>query len=123
MPSIAFLVVGVLVLIVAGFLVYAVTRSDDGSPTATTSLPDDVVLLPQNPSLALVQENGVWYVENDGNVTMSGVMVQGDEGDVVCELATMSPQERLACEQAAGLDELVVTGKGPQGQEIEVRSD
>jgi hypothetical protein len=73
--------------------------------------------------LVLEKENDVWYVENDGNVTMSDVVVSNDDGQSLCELDTMSPQERFACEPAAADDELVVTGQGPQGQPVEVRSD
>jgi hypothetical protein len=110
--------VGLIVLAGVGYLVYDATQSDD---TPTIPVDDGGVVLPQDPSLRLLLEDGVWFVENDGNVTMSEIEVRDDAGEVICEIATMSPDDRQSCEDAGENQDLVVVGQGPQGQPVEVR--
>ncbi len=112
-------VVGLIVLAGVGYFVYDATQSDDDTES---TIPDDGgVDLPQDPSLILLLEDGVWFVENDGNVTMSEIEVRDDAGEVICEIGTMSPDDREACEDASENQDLVVVGQGPQGQPVEAR--
>ncbi len=123
-PTWVWLVVAVVAVVLAGagYLIYDATQNDDETES-TVPADGGVIELPQNPSLALTLEEGVWYVTNDGNVTMSDVAVQVDGGEVVCEIGTMSPDDRQPCE-GAGVDQsLVVSGQGPQGQPVEAPSD
>ena len=76
--------------------------------------------MPQNPSLRLFDEGGTWYVENDGNVTMSEIEVSDAAGTVVCSISTLSPDERAACDGAGSGEGLTASGSGPQGQPVEV---
>jgi hypothetical protein len=103
----------------AGFLLYKATQSDNGSSTGQGGS-GDVVELPQNPSLKLLFEGGIWHVENDGNVTMSEVQVRDPAGAVICDLGTLSPTDRHPCEDAGDRQDLVAAGQGPQGQKVEV---
>lgn len=113
----------VLVLVVAGAAVlFWNSRSDDASPP-TTIVSSGGVVLPQNPSLILLEVDGTWYVENDGNVTMSDVQVRDGSDSVICELGTLSPDDRAGCEAAAAADGLSAFGLGPQGQEVNVASN
>ena len=117
---VAVAVVGLIVLAGAGYLVYDATQSDDDTES---TIPDDGgVVLPQNPSLRLLLEDGVWFVENDGNVTMSEIEVRDDTDEIICEIGTMSPDDRQACEEAGENQDLVVIGQGPQGQPVEAFS-
>jgi hypothetical protein len=116
------IVVGLIVLAGAGYFVYDATQSDDVTPP-TVPVGDGGVVLPQDPSLTLLLEDGVWFVENDGNVTMSDIEVRDGANEVICEIGTMSPDDRQACEDAGENQDLVVVGQGPQGQPVEVRSE
>jgi len=110
-------------LVGVGYLAYDAQRDDDdGAPAVTPTVQDTGVSLPQNPSLRLFLEQAVWYVENDGNVTMSQVEVRDDGGAVVCEIGTMPPADRQPCDGAGDGQGLVAVGQGPQGQPVEVPS-
>ena len=126
-------------LILLGFLVasgivygiYQATSGDDAAATETTvrqpatvsASDEDVTELPQNPSLRLFEDEGTTYVENDGNVTMSGVEVRDGAGATVCDLGTLSPADRQPCAAAAdALAPISAVGSGPQGQAVEVGS-
>lgn len=110
------------VLAGAGYFVYDAIQDDDATESTVPTDDGGTVALPQNPSLTLTLEDGVWYVENDGNVTMSGVSVRDDGGEVICEIGTLSPDDRKPCEDASENQSLVATGQGPQGQPVEVSS-
>jgi len=105
-----------------GYFIYDATQDDDETESTVPTGDGGTVALPQNPSLALTLEDGVWYVTNDGNVTMSDVAVRDDAGDVVCEIGTVSPEDRQPCEGAGEDQSLVASGTGPQGQPVEVPS-
>jgi hypothetical protein len=121
-PRRTLLLVGLFALLVAAaavtFLLWG--GSDVAAPSPTTAEQTGAVVLPQNPSLALIDDGGTWYVENDGNVTMSQVVVRDGSDVVVCELGTISPSERAACAAAAGKSGLTASGVGPQGQPVDV---
>ena len=120
-----YVVIGIVAIVLLGaaaWVFFWTSRSDDASPTSTTVSSGGVVL-PQNPSLNLLQVDGTWYVENDGNVTMSGVAVRDGSDSVICELGTLSPDARAACEAAGAADDLSAFGLGPQGQEVVVGSN
>ena len=102
-----------------GAALFFAFNSGSSDDTTDTGNGGGVVELPQNPSLRLFEEDGTWYVENDGNVTMSEIEVADGSGAVVCELGRLSPDDRAACDEASG-DGLVATGSGPQGQPVEV---
>lgn len=110
-------VVGIAAVVVAVTIGIAVLGSDADEPPDTASAGG--VVLPQNPSLALAEDDGRWFVANDGNVTMSDVELR-DGDDVVCELGTISPGDRATCDDASGLDDPAAFGRGPQGQEVRV---
>jgi len=112
----------VAVILAAGLALTAGACSSDDDTSADTTDPNGGVELPQNPSLRITVEDETLYVENDGNVTMSDVEVREESGDVVCELGTLSPDDREPCEEAAGRDDLSAHGLGPQGQEVDVGS-
>lgn len=114
-----FALVAIVLALAVAVVFYWISGSDDTSSSSTT-VPSGGVILPQNPSLLLLQVDDTWYVENDGNVTMSSVEVRGDSDDVICELGTISPDERAPCEAAGAIDDLTAFGLGPQGQEVEV---
>lgn len=105
-------------LAVAAYGLYEIFSSDNET-TETTVASGDIVVLPQFPSLLAVVEDGSLYVENDGNVTMSGVEVRDASGVTVCSLGTISPGDRQPCEEAGDGSEMTVTGTGPQGQVVE----
>ncbi len=80
---------------------------------------DEVVTdLTQAASLTLVEDEGSWFVENSGNVTMSDVVMLSDD-TTVCEIGTLGPSERATCAQADGLDSITATGLDPQGRAVE----
>jgi hypothetical protein len=120
-------------LIVASGIVYGIHRitssDDDGGAAATettqgntvSASDEDITELPQNPSLRLFEEEGTTYVENDGNVTMSEVAVRDAAGATVCDMGTLSPADRQACDVADALRPIVAVGSGPQGQAVETR--
>jgi hypothetical protein len=114
------MIAAVVVVILAGAGgAYYLLNSDDSDVPAVED-DEGVVELPQNPSLRLFDEGGTWYVENDGNVTMSEIEVRDASGNVVCSLGTVSPGDRAACEEATDGEGLTATGSGPQGQPVEV---
>jgi len=115
---------GVIAAVVLPALAIVATSacSGDDDTSADTTNPSGAVELPQNPSLRIITEDDTFVVENDGNVTMSDVEVREDSGDVVCELGTLSPDDREPCDEAAGRDDLSAHGLGPQGQEVDVGS-
>jgi hypothetical protein len=108
------------VLVVVAFVVayFWFLDSDDASPA--TTVPSGAVVLPQNPSLRLLEENDTWFVENDGNVTMSEIVVRDGPDSVICDLGTLSPDDRASCDAAGEADDLSVFGLGPQGQVVDV---
>lgn len=114
----AAVLVGVVIVAGAAYGLYEVLRSD--SETAGTVTPDTGVVLPQNPSLLMVVEDGTLYVENDGNVTMSDIEVRDEAGTVICDMGVISPGDRQACDEAGGAEDLTAFGSGPQGQAVEV---
>lgn len=118
---VAVAVVGLIVLAGVGYFAYDATQSNDNTEP-TIPVDDGGVVLPQDPSLRLLFEDGVWFVENDGNVTMSEIEVRDNAAEVICEIGTMSPDDRQACEDAGENQDLVVVGQGPQGQPVEVPS-
>jgi len=113
-------VVGVVVLAVAAILVSVLIDDSTADAPTATSAPNGQVVLPQNPSLRLLQVDGVWQVENDGNVTMSEIEVRDASATVICELGKLAPDERAACDAAGSATDLTAFGVGPQGQEVEV---
>ena len=124
--------IGVLVLVAGAIVAYLLTNDSGDAATTTTSTTapdvvsdsDEVVTeIPQDASLILLEVDGTWSVENDGNVTMSGVQVRDGSDSVICELGTLSPGDRAACEAAAAADGLSAFGLGPQGQEVNVASN
>jgi hypothetical protein len=108
----------------------APTPSDSAATVATTAAPaepivvsdsDEVITeIPQEPSLAIVTDDG-FAVENDGNVTMSDVAVVAADGSTICDLGTLAPGDVAECAEADG-DAVTVTGAGPQGQAVEISS-
>jgi len=115
-------VVGVLIgLVILAAVWFFLLDESDNDQTATTGPTDTGVELPQNPSLMMLLEEGTLYVENDGNVTMSDVEVRDAAGTVICALGVISPADRQACEEAAGAQDLIAYGTGPQGQPTESR--
>jgi hypothetical protein len=125
------LIVGVVVILGAATaaLVYRSTGGSDDVDTTATTAPagvfdsDEVVTeIPQSPSLRILLEDGTWYVENDGNVTMSDVEVRDGSDSVICELGTISPADRGSC-AAPETEELRARGLGPQGQVVETGSN
>jgi hypothetical protein len=70
--------------------------------------------------LRMFLEGDAVYVENDGNVTMSDVEVRDGSGDVLCDVGTLSPDDREPCDEADGVDDATAFGVGPQGQQVEV---
>ena len=111
------IVVIVLVLAGSAYGLYSVIRSDVETTDSVT--PGGVVVLPQNPSLTMVVEEGTLYVENDGNVTISDVEVRDAAGTAVCAMGVISPGDRQPCEEAGDAQDLTVIGSGPQGQNVE----
>ncbi len=116
-------VVGVLVLALAAILAFALIDDSTADAPPVTSIPNGQVVLPQNPSLKLVQVDDVWQVENDGNVTMSEIEVRDASATVICELGRLAPDERAACDAAGSATDLTAFGLGPQGQQVEVGAD
>ena len=97
------------------------------APTAAPSEPvivsdsDEVVTqIPQEPSLSINTEDE-FSIENDGNVTMSQVIVAGADGATICDLGNLSPGDVSPCPGAEGVW-ATVTGSGPQGQTVELKS-
>ena len=119
--NLVFGLAAVVLVVAVVAVIFWFSRSDDSDPPPTTVASGGVVL-PQNPSLLLVQVDDTWYVENNGNVTMSSVEVRGDSDVVICELGTISPEDRAPCEAAGTADGLTAFGLGPQGQEVQVGS-
>ena len=128
--AITFIFIGLVVASAAVFAIYQLTKSDrDSTATAVTETTqsntvsasdEDITELPQNPSLRLFDEDGTTYVENDGNVTMSGIQVLDAAGATVCDLGTVSPGDRQPCPGAgSALGPITATGSGPQGQPVE----
>jgi hypothetical protein len=111
------IVVIVLVLAGSAYGLYSVIQSD--AETTDSVTPGGVVVLPQNPSLKMVVEEGTLYVENDGNVTISDVEVRDAAGTAVCAMGVISPGDRQPCEEAGDAQDLTVIGSGPQGQNVE----
>ena len=108
-------------VVLAGLALIAVSAcgGDDDSTTETT-LGGGGVELPQDPSLRMFLEADAVYVENDGNVTMSDVEVRDGSGDVLCDVGTLSPDDREPCDEADGVDDVTAFGVGPQGQKVQV---
>ena len=128
--AIAFIFIGLIVASAAVYGIYRMTSSGDSEDTASnpTAAPnvvasdtDEVITeINQNPSLRLFAEAGTTYVENDGNVTMSSILVLDGAAATVCDLGTISPGDRQPCAEASGaLGPLTATGSGPQGQPVE----
>ena len=113
-------VVAVVVAVLIGVGAFYLFNSGDADEASTGDDGGGVVELPQNPSLRLFEEDGTWYVENDGNVTMSEIEVLDGSGTVICDLGVLSPDDRAACEEAGSGDGLIAKGSGPQGQNVEV---
>lgn len=116
----------VIALIVAGvaYAVYDANQSDDeiAAPVTGGAVTDSdqvVIEIPQEPSLMMVEEDGTLFVENDGNVTMSGVEVRDADGAAVCSLGDLAPGDRQPCEEAADAQGLVAVGTDPGGQEVQ----
>lgn len=116
-------VIGALVLAIAATLALALIDGSTADAPPVTSAPNGQVVLPQNPSLRLVQLDGVWQVENDGNVTMSEIEVRDASATVICELGKLAPDERAPCDAAGSATDLTAFGVGPQGQEVEVATN
>jgi len=112
-------VVAALVLGAAGYGVYYYLDTRSDSPEANVDT-DPGVVLPQNPSLSVGFVDGVASVTNDGNVTMSSIEVQAEDGSVLCALGVLSPGESAACPDAPEGGAYRVVGSGPQGQPVEV---
>ena len=127
--AIMFIFIGLVVASAAVYGIYRITSSEDSNASSNpTSAPnivasdtDEVVTeIRQNPSLRLFNEEGTTYVENDGNVTMSGIQVLDAAGATVCDLGTVSPGDRQPCPGAgSALGPITATGSGPQGQPVE----
>ena len=119
--AIAFIFIGLLIASGIVIAVYQLTKSDDGGDTDQAAVAiDDGVDLPQNPSLRLFEDADTIYVENDGNVTMSGIQVLDGASVAVCDLGTISPGDRQPCDAASdALSPVTATGSGPQGQAVE----
>lgn len=125
-------VIGVAVVVVGALVAFVVLSnddSDDAAPAPTTTADvnvsdsDAVVIdLPQSASLRLFVEDDTWYVENDGNVTMSDVEVRDGSDAVLCELGTLAPDDRAECADAEGGDGLRAVGSSPQGEQVEAEA-
>ena len=120
---------GVVAIAMAVALAGGCSDDSNSNPDATTPVSvsdagevsdsDEVVTdLPQAAALTLVEDEGSWFVENSGNVTMSEVvMMNGDA--TVCEIGTLAPSERATCAEADGLASVIATGLDPQGETVE----
>lgn len=128
--AIALIFVALIVASAAVYGIYRMTSNRDGEDAASnpTSVPnvvasdtDEVVTeIRQEPSLRLFEEEATVYVENDGNVTMSGVEVRDGAGAAACDLGTISPGDRQPCAAASdALSPITAVGSGPQGQAVE----
>ena len=118
--AIMFIFIGLLVASGAVLAVYQLTKSDTNDEPVEAAPSDGGVSIPQVPSLRLFEEAGTVYVENDGNVTMSGIEVRDGAGAAVCDLGTISPGDRQPCEAASdALSPITAVGSGPQGQPVE----
>jgi hypothetical protein len=120
--SLLIVVIGVLVVAIAATLVFVLLDDSTAEAPPTSSIPSDAVILPQNPSLRLVDVDGTWQVENDGNVTMSEIEVRDGSDTVICELGELAPDELAPCDAADSATDLTVVGAGPQGQRVEASS-
>ena len=107
-------------VLVFALLFTACSGSDDDTNTPDPVGDSDTVVneIPQNVSLRVVDVDGDLGVENDGNVTMSEVVVTSGAGDKVCSFDKISPGDVEECGDASS--PVTVTGSGPQGQAVVV---